>query len=133
MGSNFEITALQEKGQVPVTVFHIRGDIDTNTYEQLQARAKEAQHDGMRFLLLDLSEVGFISSAGLRALHSIYSMLRESSPEEVDKGLRDGTYMSRHLKLLSPSANVETALKTTGFDMYLEIFKDRQKAIKSFN
>jgi anti-anti-sigma factor len=133
MTSDFKITATQETGKIPVTVFHIHGNIDTNTYQQLQDAAKEAHQNGMRYLLLDLSDVNFVSSAGFRALHSIYSMLRESSDETVGKGIMDGSYKSSHLKLLNPSPNVQLALKTAGFDMYLESFDNHQKAIASFS
>ena len=46
-----------EQGRVPVTVFHIKGEIDTNSYEQLQAQAKQAFEAGTRNLLLDLRAV----------------------------------------------------------------------------
>ncbi len=137
MKPDFEITSAQELGKKPVTVFHIHGDIDTNTYSILQTKAEQSFHDGMRDLLLDLSEVNFVSSAGLRAFHAIYMMLREAAQDEnadaVSKGLMDGTYKSPHLKLLKPSQGVQLALKTAGFDMYLESFSDRQQAIASFH
>ena len=133
MASDFKITATEETGKIPVTVFHIQGDIDTNTYQQLQDAAREAHDKGMSHLLLDLSDVNFVSSAGFRALHSIYTLLRESSDEAIGKGIMDGTYKSRHLKLLNPSNNVQMALKTAGFDMYIDSFDNRQKAIASFS
>jgi len=136
MGSEFAINASEEVGKVPVTVFHIHGDIDTNTYQQLEDVASKAHQAGTRNLLLDLSEVNFVSSAGLRAFHKIYTMLRQASKEESDeavrKGLMDGTFKSPHLKLFKPSPVVQTAMKTAGFDMYIEWFDDRGKALAAF-
>jgi len=130
------IVVSDEQGRVPVTVFRIKGEIGANDYEQLEAQAREAFELGMRNLLLDLSEVTYISSAGLRALHSIFNMLRADSPGESDaamsKGLRDGSFKSPHLKLLNPQRDALQALTIAGYDMFLEIHHSRQDAIASF-
>ena len=52
-----EITVSQQRGRVPVTVFHVKGDINTETYEQFQAQAQQAIQAGTRHLALDLTEV----------------------------------------------------------------------------
>ncbi|MGH2521981.1 MAG: STAS domain-containing protein, partial [Anaerolineales bacterium] len=77
-----DITISYEQGRVPITVFHVKGDIDISTYEQLQQQAKEAYQAGTRNLLLDLTEVPYLSSAGIRALHQIFTLLRSNTPEE---------------------------------------------------
>jgi anti-anti-sigma regulatory factor len=136
MSSNLVITVVDAQGKAPVTVFRLKGSIDTNTYIQLQSQADEAYRNGTRNLLLDLTEVDYVSSAGLRAIHYIYTILRSDSPGESDEaissGIRAGTYMSPHLKLLNPSRNVREVLKTAGFDMYIGIFDNLQKAVASF-
>jgi anti-anti-sigma factor len=63
-----EISISQEQGRVPVTVFHIKGDIEVTSYQQLEAAASQAIASGTRYLLLDLAHVAYISSAGLRAI-----------------------------------------------------------------
>jgi anti-anti-sigma factor len=131
-----DIVVSHEQGRVPVTVFRVKGEIDVRTYEQLQDQAQEAFKAGMRNLLLDLSGVTYISTAGLRALHHIFTLLRTDSPGESDtvmyEGLRDGTFKSPHLKLLNPQPAVLNALSTAGYDMYLEIHRDLKDAIASF-
>jgi hypothetical protein len=129
-----EILVSHEQGRVPVTVFHIKGDI--THAEQLQNLAQDSFEQGIRYLLLDLGEVPFIGSSGLRALHVIYTLLRSDAPDERDEvvrlGLRDGTYKSRHLKLLKPSETVMKALSLAGYDMFLEVHHDLKEAIASF-
>jgi hypothetical protein len=129
-----DILVSNEQGRVPVTVFHIKGDLTSG--EQLQTQAQEAFEDGTRDLLLDLREVPYISSGGLRALHYIYMLLRTDAPEESDEavraGIRAGTYTSPHLKLLKPSETVMKALSLAGYDMFLEIHQNLKKAIASF-
>ncbi len=63
-----DIEVSQEQGRRPVTVFHIKGEINITTYEQLEQKAREAFNAGTRDLLLDLTEVTFVDSTGLGAL-----------------------------------------------------------------
>lgn len=134
--SKLSISTEEMQGRVPVTIFHLKGDLDGNTYEQLQKKADEVFQAGTRYLILDLSQVPFISSAGIRGLHYVFNLLRTDSVSESDqaisKGLRDGTFKSPHLKLLSPNQNVANLLKVTGYDMFLEVHYKSDEAVKSF-
>jgi anti-anti-sigma factor len=134
--SKLSISTEEMQGRVPVTIFHLKGDLDGNTYEQLQKKADEVFQAGTRHLILDLSQVPFISSAGIRGLHYVFNLLRTDSVSESDqaisKGLRDGTFKSPHLKLLSPNQNVANLLKVTGYDMFLEVHYNSDEAVKSF-
>jgi hypothetical protein len=129
-----EIVVKQEQGRMPITVFHIIGDLTTE--EALQSRAEQAFQDGMRNLLIDLSEVPLVNSTGLRALHEIFLLLRGNDPAESDQavkaGINAGTFTSPHLKLYKPSKHVLDVLKVTGYDMFLEIYQDYHKAVASF-
>jgi hypothetical protein len=129
-----EIVVKQEQGRVPITVFHLVGDLTSN--EALQARAEQAFREGMRNLLIDLSEVPLVNSTGLRALHEIFIMLRGDAPGESDQavkmGINAGTFTSPHLKLYRPSKHVLEVLKVTGYDMFLEIYQDYHEAVTSF-
>jgi anti-anti-sigma factor len=130
-----QIQVSQEQGKVPVTVFQITGEIDANSYEELERQANEVIAAGTRALLLDLSGVTYMSSAGLRALHIIFTQLRSQgseSDETMRRGVIAGTYKSPHLKLLNPTPPVLEVLKTAGFDMYLDIYHQRREAIASF-
>jgi len=134
--SKLSISSEEIQGRVPVTVFHLVGDLDGNTYEQFQTKAEEAFQSGTRYLLLDLSQVPFVSSAGIRGLHYVFNLSRRDSIAESDqaisKGLRDGTFKSPHLKLLNPNQNVSSLLKITGYDMFLEVHHKLKEAVDSF-
>jgi anti-anti-sigma factor len=133
-----EIKVSTETGRVPVTVLHVDGNIDSSTYEQFQSTAKKLIDEGARYVLVDLSHAPFVSSAGLRALHTLFNELRTRNPEanlsdeQVKKGISAGTYKSPHLKLLNLSPETRTAFETSGFDMYIDTFTDRKAAIASF-
>jgi len=133
-----EIKVSSENGRVPVTVMHIDGNIDSSTYEAFTAKADELIKSGTRYILVDLSHAPFVSSAGLRALHGIFNQLRTLHPdtnlseEEIKKGISAGTYKSPHLKLLNLSKEAHTSFTLSGFDMFIEAYTDREKALASF-
>ena len=93
---------------------------------------------GAQYILVDLSHAPYVSSAGFRALHQIFNDLRARNPssnlseEEVKKGISAGTYKSPHLKLLNLSKETKTTFEMSGFDMFIETYDDRKKAIASF-
>ena len=113
-----------EQGDVPVSILRLEGDIDASTYKSLEEKASELISDGTAKILLDLSGVKYMGSAGFRAIHAISNMLDKDGPSGLNK--------SPHLKLLNPTDDVSRVIKTLGFDVYLDIFKDREEAINSF-
>jgi anti-anti-sigma regulatory factor len=129
-----EIKISQEQGRIPVTVFQPIGELTSD--EELLAQAQAAYDDGTRNLLLDLSQVRYMFSVGLRAIHELFLLMKSDAPEESQeammKGVRAGTFTSPHLKLYKPSPDVMSVLKTTGYDMYIEIYSEYDKAIASF-
>lgn len=129
-----DITITKDQGRVPVTVFHLSGDLTSD--QELLSQANEAYQADTRFILLDLAGVPYMSSSGLRALHQIFDMLRRDTPVQSDrvvtKGITSGTFTSPHLKILNPSNHVMEVLKIAGYDMFLEIHRDYRKAIASF-
>lgn len=133
-----DIQVHTENGRVPVTVMHVHGNIDSSTYQEFETKAEELIKDGARFMLVDLSHAGFVSSAGFRALNHIFKKLREVHPEAnlsdeaMKKGISAGTYKSPHLKLLKMSPETRTAFEMSGFDMYIDTFTDLNTAVASF-
>ena len=132
-----EIQVSNSPGRGPVAVFTIVGDIDTNTYTQLEAQASQSHAAGAANIVLDLSQVGYVSSAGIRAINQIYNLLRTDAPGESDEavrlGIAAGTFKSPHLKLVHLSPRVSEALKAAGVDMFLEIHPDLAAALASFD
>ena len=133
-----EIKVSTESGRVPVTVLHVDGNIDSSTYDQFQSTARKLVDEGARYILVDLSHAPFVSSAGLRALHTLFNELRTRNPEanlsddQMKREISAGTYKSPHLKLLNLSPETKSAFETSGFDMYIDTFTDKNTAIASF-
>jgi anti-anti-sigma factor len=133
-----QIKVSTENGRVPVTVLHVDGNIDSSTYETFQSTARKLIEEGARYILVDLSHAPFVSSAGLRALHTLFNELRLRNPDttlsdqQMKQGISAGTYKSPHLKLLNLSPETRTVFETSGFDMYIDTFTDMKTAIASF-
>jgi anti-anti-sigma factor len=125
-----------EKARLPVTVVHVEGNIDSASYESFLSGVEESINAGARHILIDLTHVPFVSSAGLRAFNMLLNRLRTLTPdvsdEEMRKGINAGTYKSPHLKLLSPSKETMMTLDSSGFDMFIQVFQDLKSALASF-
>ena len=61
------ISISQVQGKVPVTVVKLEGQLDGQTYQDLINKAREAYKAGWHDFLLDMSDLTYISSAGLAA------------------------------------------------------------------
>lgn len=131
-----EIKVSTENGRVPVTIIHVDGDIDSSTYETFESEVLKLVSDGARDILVDLTHVHFVSSAGIRAFNTVFNKLREIEPdvsdEEMHKGISAGTYKFPHFKLLHPSKETRGTLQMVGLDMYVDIYDDLDTALAAF-
>jgi anti-anti-sigma regulatory factor len=134
------ITVEQAQGRLPVTVLGIHGDLDGSNYQTLVAKAKEVYDIGARDLILDMSDMPFMSSAGLVALHGIALLMRNEKPPDPDSGWEAFHAIGRdqnagaqqHVKLFNPQPKVSRTLEMTGMNQLFEIHTDLQEAIASF-
>jgi anti-anti-sigma factor len=135
-----EIIVTQTQGRVPVTVLQPHGELDASNYHDLIAKALELYEAGTRDMLLDLSDVPYMSSSGLVALHRIAVMLRGEDASEPASGWeamrairRDlGHGFEKHLKLFNAQADVSESLGISGFNEFIQAHTDFQAAIDSF-
>ena len=130
----------QAQGNVPVTVIKIDGQLDGQNYQELIAKAQELYKEATRDFLLDLSELTYISSAGLVALHSMALLARGEELPDTEGGWSAYRSMGRsseaglqkHVKLLNPRSEVMGVLDMVGFSNVFEIYTDLDEAVKSF-
>jgi anti-anti-sigma factor len=84
----------------PQTTVSLAGELDPATAPDLQARLLELAADpAVNRVVIDLAQISFLDSAGLRVLVSANEALRSRSAELVLRG---------------PSANVRRVLEVTG-------------------
>jgi len=134
------ISVSQAQGNVPVSVVKLDGQLDGQNYQELITKAKELHGAGARDFLLDLSDLTYISSAGLVALHSIALLTRGEELPDPEGGWSAFRSMGRsseaglqkHVKLLNPREEVRSVLDMVGFGSVFEIFTDFNAALNSF-
>lgn len=134
------ISVSQAQGNVPVTVIKLDGQLDGQNYQELITKAQELYNAGARDFLLDLSDLTYISSAGLVALHSVALLTRGEELPDVEGGWSAYRSMGRsneagiqkHVKLLNPRSEIMNVLDMVGFSSVFEAFTDRNEAVNSF-
>jgi anti-anti-sigma regulatory factor len=135
-----DINITQRQGRLPVTVLQLVGKLDGSNYIQLIEAARRAYLNGVGDLLIDLSRLTYMSSAGLAAIHQTALMYRGLPVAEEESGWaayrainRDrGSEPQSHVKLLSPQVEVAKLLDISGFDSLFEIHTELDKAVASF-
>ncbi len=119
MSEDLQIGISHEEGDKQVTVIRLTGSLDANTQSQLENKAKAAIDGGAEYLLLDMSNVDYLGSAGMRAIHAITNQL---SPD-------DPSMRSDRLKVVNPSPAAGKVFKTLGFDSFIDIHDNVDEAI----
>ena len=101
-----------------VVVVSVRGEVDASTSETLQACFNEHLSNGKHFLVADMQELFFMSSAGFRVLLGTMKACRKDGGD---------------LRLSGVHGNVYRVLQKSGFDSFMKFFKDTELAVKSFD
>jgi len=134
------ISVSQAQGNVPVTLIKLDGQLDGQNFQELISKAQELYSTGARDFLLDLSDLTYISSAGLVALHSVALMARGEELPNMEGGWAAYRSMGRsseagvqkHVKLLNPRSEIMGVLDMVGFSSVFQIYTNRDEAVNSF-
>ena len=131
-----DILAEYIPGKDNFVILRVKGELDSNSVTELDKELETIMSEGATDLLLDMSELEFMSSAGIRSLNTLYYQLHPTGSAEEKKavslGIRAGTYEAPHLKLFGPTERVIHVLRMSGLDMYLGVYDDESKAIAAF-
>ena len=124
MNADLKITSqqIQRQDKDPVTVFHLRGWLDAQSEEYLLTQARETHAAGARYLVLDMAEIGTLTSAGMRAIQKVY-MLFSPPNQNVKKA---------YMKLCNASPQVYHVLGITGFLQTMPMYESLQTALDSY-
>ena len=82
------MTVDHAQGPAPVTILGLDGDLDASNFKEVIVKAQELYSAGTEYLLIDMSDVPFMSSAGLVALHSVPSLCEVRSHPAPTRGGR---------------------------------------------
>lgn len=123
MNSDLKITIEQaQAADLPVTVFRLRGWLDAQSEEELIAAARTAYDDGTRNLLIDMTELDTLTSAGIRALQKVYQIFTP----------REERFKAAHLKLCSAPPQIYNVLGITGFLQNIPMYENQDAALETF-
>ena len=135
-----EIIISQNQDTSPVTIMQLQGTLDGSSYEKFVTEAQNLYDAGTRNLILDMSELTFLSSAGLAGLHRIARVYAGEDRSTMEEGWsaihslgkkRDSGFKN-HVKLLNPNKKIQDVLDTVGFKTFFEIYADIHPAMASF-
>ncbi|NWG06981.1 MAG: STAS domain-containing protein [Chloroflexi bacterium] len=134
------ITTSKAIGSVQVAVIRLDGQLDGQSYQELIDKAKALYESGARDFLIDMTDLTYISSAGLVALHSIALLTKGEELPDTESGWSayrsvgktSNAGVQEHIKLLNPREEVKSVLEMVGFDRVFAVFTDYDEAVKSF-
>lgn len=130
--SELTITTSQIQGDVSVTVFHLTGHLHGTTEKDLIDRARQAYEDGVRHLLLEISGLEVLSSAGLRAIQNIFKLFTPPDDVETMREHGEEPYKSPYFKLVCAKPEIYYILNITGFSQNILIYNNLEEASSSF-
>ena len=110
-----EITQRVEDG---ITVVQPDGRIDTEAAEQLDQVLQAALASGSHKIVVDMSKVEYISSAGLRSLAAVLVRCRDEGGD---------------MKLAALNERVTRVFKIIGFDLLMSVSDTVETAISEFS
>lgn len=108
----------QAQGRVPVTIFRLQDRVNLGNFVELEETAQQAYNEGMRDLVIDLSDTVSLTSIGIRAIVIIHKMLA------TDGG--------KHLKIANPMPYIREMLDISGITQYIDLYNTVDEAVVSF-
>jgi anti-anti-sigma factor len=133
------ITVSQQQGRVPVTVVQLDGKLDSYSFQNLINEAQKLFTAGSRHLILDMTKLTYISSAGIVSLHSIAKLFRGEALPNVEAGWntirsmeKERSGVQENIKLFNVPPEVRSVLDVVGFASFFEMHTDMEKAVASF-
>jgi len=108
---------ITEREQNGVTIFVLEGRVDSEGAVDLDLALQAATAEGKHRMVLDMSEVRYINSAGLRTLADILTQNKNANGD---------------LKLVNLSPKVGRVFQIIGFDKFFTLYPTVQEALAAF-
>ena len=108
---------ITERDENGVTVFVLEGRIDTQGAVDMDLALQAAVSGGKHKMVLDMAEVRYISSAGLRTMADVLTRNKEEGGD---------------LKLVALNRKVLRVLRIIGFDRFFSIYDTLEQAVADF-
>jgi anti-anti-sigma factor len=106
-----------ERAEKGVTVFVLDGRVDTQGSVSMDQALQSAISQGSYKIILDMTEVTYISSAALRSLADVLTKSKKAGGD---------------LKLVALSSKIMRVFRIIGFDKYFSIYDTVEAAQAAF-
>ena len=129
------------EGAPDVAVLSLDGELDASNFEHVIATGRSLYDEGTRRLVLDLTDLTYMGSSGLVALHSLAVLLRGEEPPDPEYGWSAlhsvgaggaGGAEQNAVKICGARASVDRVLERTGLKRFFEVYPNRAAALASF-
>ena len=100
-----------------ISVMKVKGRVDSETAPELDDALTKLLQENRNQIVLNLQDVDYISSAGLRAVVKAYQAAKKSGGD---------------VRLASVSTPVEVILRTVGMMQMLQMYPTEQDAVAAF-
>lgn len=118
-------------------IVYVNGNVDGSNYQELIAQGQSLYADGVRQLVLELSQCAYMSSSGLVALNALAKLLHGESMPNMENGwavlktMDDarGASGKPQIVLVNPTTRVERVLDLAGLKTMLPIYADTTSAL----
>jgi anti-anti-sigma factor len=110
-----EITSVQQDDVTVVTITH---DLDASTSAETTAYLRSEIDAGRARLVIDISSVGYLSSAGLRVILAAVRSARSSGGD---------------VRLAVAEGNIRRVVDMSGFSDLIKTFPTAEEAVASFH
>ena len=108
---------ITEREQTGITIFTLDGRVDSEGAVDLDLALQSATSEGKYKLILEMSAVRYINSAGLRSLADILTQTQDNNGS---------------LKLVDLNPKVRRVFQIIGFDKFFELYDTIEEAIATF-
>jgi anti-anti-sigma factor len=108
-----EASGLSAPLEASFMIIHVKGELDSNTSAELDDTLKQLLGEGSRRFILELSEMDYVSSVGLRVFLAHLKKLKSDQGRMVLAGLND---------------EVQEIFDMAGFSSLFEITPDLEAA-----
>lgn len=135
-----KISVTHQQGRMSVTVIHLDGKLDSNSFQDLIDEAKKLYAGGARHFILDMTKLTYISSAGIVSLNAIAKLFRGESLPDIEAGWNAIRSLEKehlggvqkNVKLLNVPPEARSVLDMVGIADFFEMHTDLAGAVASF-
>ncbi|MBT8220103.1 MAG: STAS domain-containing protein [Bacteroidia bacterium] len=100
-----------------IKVLHVQGDLNANTAGEVDSRLHQLIMGGNKKLIVNLDQLNYISSAGLRVFLSANKLMKK----------QEG-----NLRICSLNNTVKEVFDISGFHLIFDIFDNEEEALNGY-